>query len=208
MESLPKDVVQEMALNLSPADLIEFCTSSKKYNKILCESETFWRRKLEKDYPEVVYQVQHKIGGDVSIVVKRIKNPKELYINKFKHISQELEEAIERIIRRFYGEHFRAFFTEKYKTDFLKSLYTAFQKVQDLTGDEVDNQEEIIAEHSRNFLPVHTANMDFAFDEEENPYSIINDRFESIMTDALFDRSARKTLKEYQEDLNKWKKVN
>ena len=55
MESLPKDVAIEMALNLSPVDLIRFCSASKAQNRI-CNSRDFWRRKLEKDYKKKLLQ--------------------------------------------------------------------------------------------------------------------------------------------------------
>lgn len=39
MEKLPKDVVSEMALNLSQPDLINFCLTSTKQNKEICNNK-------------------------------------------------------------------------------------------------------------------------------------------------------------------------
>lgn len=49
METLPKDILIELALYLPGQDLLSLCRSSKKYNYI-CESNTFWRKKLLTDY--------------------------------------------------------------------------------------------------------------------------------------------------------------
>jgi hypothetical protein len=49
METLPKDVRIEIAMNLKPYELINFCVTEKKQSKEICESEFFWRRKLQRD---------------------------------------------------------------------------------------------------------------------------------------------------------------
>lgn len=49
METLSKDVKFEMALNLSPRDVLSFCLTSKK-NSDICNSDIFWYRKTMHDY--------------------------------------------------------------------------------------------------------------------------------------------------------------
>ena len=206
MESLPKDVLQEMALNLSPVDLIKFCASSQRNNKILCESETFWRRKLEKDYPEEVYDVRRDLNGGLTIVVKRIQSPKEIYIRKFKRISQELEETIEKVIRQFYPASFQNYFTQQYKTDFLKALYKTYEEIQALSFEDSFGGDDILIDRVHIFLP-HNADNLFNEDDED-PYRVIMNAIENISFYAGLNRETRRTLKENWENLQKWKKNN
>ena len=78
MESLPKDVKQKMALDLSPPDLIIFCASGKEINKDICGSDDFWRLKIEKDYSKMFkYYQKHNMT---------FKKPKNTYIRKFTEI--------------------------------------------------------------------------------------------------------------------------
>ena len=48
---LPKDLIRLLALELDKKSLINLCTSSKRFNEILCNDSSFWREKLEKDFP-------------------------------------------------------------------------------------------------------------------------------------------------------------
>ena len=50
-ESLPADVQREIALNMEPKELITTCSTNKEIRKNICNSETFWRNKLYRDYP-------------------------------------------------------------------------------------------------------------------------------------------------------------
>jgi hypothetical protein len=51
MESVPKDLLFDIALNLNTLDLINFCKVQKRHNQYICNSERFWKTKLLKDYP-------------------------------------------------------------------------------------------------------------------------------------------------------------
>ena len=106
MESLPKDVMAEMALNLSAPDLISLCSASKSQNRI-CNSNDFWRRKLEKDYPEELFEF-YKSGTPV-------ENPKQVYINKFTFLSRKIEEFVEEFIEKIFQDNFSKFLSKEYK---------------------------------------------------------------------------------------------
>lgn len=51
MERLPKDVLIMLALDLSNQDILHFCSTSKKINLSICNNNTFWMKKLNKEYP-------------------------------------------------------------------------------------------------------------------------------------------------------------
>ena len=52
LEQLPRDVLWELAINLDYADIIKLCQTNKNLNQKLCQQDTFWRRKLLKEYPD------------------------------------------------------------------------------------------------------------------------------------------------------------
>jgi hypothetical protein len=86
METLSKDIRRQLALKLSPPDLINFCLTSKENNEEICNSKDFWRQKLSIDYPEFFryYQVNNLT----------LSNPKNTYIRKFTGISREIESIV------------------------------------------------------------------------------------------------------------------
>ena len=129
MESLPKDVAIEMALNLSPPDLINFCSASKAQNRI-CNSNDFWRRKLDKDYP-----------GDFAPGTVLI-NAKELYIKRFTYVSREIEEFMENIIRDAFPKNFSRFFNKEYKKELYLKLYKLYEMVKNDEYKETEGDEE------------------------------------------------------------------
>ena len=102
MESLPKDVAIEIALNLSPADLIRFCSASKAQNRI-CNSNDFWRRKLNKDYPETKDKI--------------IEYPREVYIYKFTYAKS-------------FPYKFSKYLTDQYRKDLYFSLNLIYEMVK------------------------------------------------------------------------------
>ena len=129
MESLPKDVAIEMALNLSPPDLINFCSASKAQNRI-CNSNDFWRRKLDKDYP-----------GDFAPGTV-LKNAKELYIKRFTYVSRRIEEFMENIIREAFPKNFSRFLNPEYKKELYLKLYKLYEMVKNEEYKEDGESEE------------------------------------------------------------------
>ena len=58
MELLPKDVLLMMAIDdMDYLSIINLCKTNPHYNTILCNNPDFWRRKLQRDYPNL--NVQH-----------------------------------------------------------------------------------------------------------------------------------------------------
>jgi len=50
METLPKDILISIALNLDLPQIIQFCKTDKYHNNVICESRNFWNRKLLQDF--------------------------------------------------------------------------------------------------------------------------------------------------------------
>ena len=51
MESLSKDTLILLAMELDYADILKFCQTSKKINRYVCKNNDFWRNKLYLTYP-------------------------------------------------------------------------------------------------------------------------------------------------------------
>ena len=106
METLSKDLKRELALKLSPPDLINFCLSNKGLNKEICDSKDFWRQKLIIDYPKVFnYYNDNKL-----III----NPKNLYIRK----STEVFRMIEKFVKEEFGAE-----KEREREEIIYNLY-------------------------------------------------------------------------------------
>ena len=48
METLPRDIVSVIALELDLPDILNYCLSKSNFN--ICNNESFWIRKLDKDF--------------------------------------------------------------------------------------------------------------------------------------------------------------
>lgn len=51
-EDLPNDVIRQMALDLTSEDIFNLCLTNKRFNKVICDDENFWRNKLKRDFPQ------------------------------------------------------------------------------------------------------------------------------------------------------------
>ena len=51
MDTLSKDVLVLLAMELNYTDIIKFCSTSKNINKYVYQNNDFWRNKLYKEYP-------------------------------------------------------------------------------------------------------------------------------------------------------------
>ena len=51
METIPKDVLIKIALELDYIDILRWCVSNKYVNEKVCKNTNFWRDLLYKDYP-------------------------------------------------------------------------------------------------------------------------------------------------------------
>jgi len=184
MDTLPKDVISEMALNLSPPDLISFCASSKKQNKIICQSETFWRRKLEKDYPEE-YLDFYETGIP-------IKNPRQVYINRFTFISREIENFVDEFIEIVFP-NFKNFLNKEYKYQLFKAIYSIYEETKQLekNDDYEDKSHDIITTYIYKFIP---EGMEFQ-EDEKNPEVFIPTFIDYLLIHDSVNKEKRKLVR-------------
>lgn len=128
MDKFPKELVEEVGLKLPPADLIRLCSTSTQYNRLLCNSNSFWLRKLRYDYPDEMQKV-----GDVPI-----PNPKNIYMRRFIYVTEKIEAFMNKFIEIIWG-YFSQYLNEKFK----KNLYQALYKIYKIVNDEFTEEDEI-----------------------------------------------------------------
>ena len=51
MELLSKDEIIQIALRLEMEHLLNYCLTSRRFNKFVCENDKYWWRRLNQDYP-------------------------------------------------------------------------------------------------------------------------------------------------------------
>lgn len=54
LDTLPKNVLYGLALDLKPKELYKLCLTNKKLDELICNNDNFWKEKLYKDYPETI----------------------------------------------------------------------------------------------------------------------------------------------------------
>lgn len=54
MERFDKNLLRLMAIELDMPSLIKFCKTNKRINKEVCQSQDFWRNKLNKEFPNTI----------------------------------------------------------------------------------------------------------------------------------------------------------
>lgn len=91
--NLPFDIQRQIALELEPYDLISFCASNQNINREICNSNEFWRLKMQKDFPEIWSYFLN--SGMV------MKQPKNTYIRNFIGISKIIEKETDRFMYRY-----------------------------------------------------------------------------------------------------------
>ena len=121
-EDLPHDIKRQIALEFPAPYLIELCTKYPQIGKGVCESNDFWRLKLQRDFPTYFkYFTDHNIS---------IKNPKNAYMRKVAYISENLEYIS--------NKHFPHFTDSERKVMFVR-LYNFYQEVlnKNIAPDEI-----------------------------------------------------------------------
>ena len=51
-EPLADDTIREIALSLSLKDIAKFCSTSRRFNQVICKDEFFWREKYLRDFSD------------------------------------------------------------------------------------------------------------------------------------------------------------
>ena len=79
MEQTDKNVLIDLALNLDLNSLSNLCKTSKKINEIICANDLFWRKKLNKDYPNTIGKIPNSSNKTFKRVYESLVK-KESYI--------------------------------------------------------------------------------------------------------------------------------
>ena len=106
MDVLPKDIKIQIALELSPPDLLKFCLSKKNNN--ICNSQHLWRRKLERDFQ----------------VVSLSPDPRAEY----SRIITEIQRIADSYMRAEHGS-FAKYLTDEYKQDLYNGIVKMYLKL-------------------------------------------------------------------------------
>ena len=121
MDSLPKELTIEIALNLKPADLVKFCAGNRKISERVCDSKDFWRKKLVQDYPEEMKELKRIV----------INNPKEVYMKRFAFISKSIEDFIPKYLDITFSPANTKRINNVFRKKFYKALYELYIDVSE-----------------------------------------------------------------------------
>ena len=106
MSTPTKEELILIALEFGLDQIWEFCKKSPRYNRAVCESDKFWQRKLNRDFPNI----------------GRVKNPQERY---------EYEDVYETMIRENVYENMIPYInTAKHKQAFIQSVKDIIEKAK------------------------------------------------------------------------------
>lgn len=75
MDFLPKDVLLMMAIDdMDYQTVLRLCQTNTRYNTILCNNPDFWRRKLQRDYPNLNIENVTNYRGLYASLRKFVRN--------------------------------------------------------------------------------------------------------------------------------------
>ncbi len=84
-ERMPKDILQYLAISLDLPEILALYSTSKKFNKYICQKELFWMNKLIKDFDinieEIPIRYKYKNYYEYILRIKRQLKSKEIYLN-------------------------------------------------------------------------------------------------------------------------------
>jgi hypothetical protein len=143
MEKLPNDVLSEIGLKLKPYDLFNFLLVNKKINRI-CNSDYFWRRKIEKDYSYELIDF-YKTG-------LTLKNPKEIYMKNYNFTSQKIYNFISSFIDTYLG-NIKGYLSREYRKNIFLSLHEIQENMSLLPLENVKMQIKYVDDFLSKYLP-------------------------------------------------------
>jgi hypothetical protein len=60
INSLPIELIQQISLDLTYDEIRKFCRTSKRFEKIVCNNDIFWRDKLAQDFPNLPKEIYER----------------------------------------------------------------------------------------------------------------------------------------------------
>jgi len=78
MEALSKDVLFNIATMLDLDDLLNFCSSSDRINRLVCQQDAIWNFKLMKEFPNYKEYINQRGREAYELLIDLVKVKKEL----------------------------------------------------------------------------------------------------------------------------------
>jgi hypothetical protein len=103
INSLPPDVIQKIALDFTYDEIRKLCRVSKRFEKLVCNSDTFWRNKLVRDFPdsrEYIHEVEEPKKEYLLRWINIIDDDMASLIADFKAIKDPLKRRLTHAGRR------------------------------------------------------------------------------------------------------------
>jgi hypothetical protein len=85
IDSLPENVLVDIALEMPLLDILHLCVQNKRMNKMVCENDYFWKLRFEKDFTFKKpndYQGTYKQLYMINVMPISIENIKEMVLKK------------------------------------------------------------------------------------------------------------------------------
>jgi len=74
MDSLNKDVLFNIATMLDLDNLLSFCNSDQRINRLVCQGEAIWNFKLMKEFPDYKSHINQRGREAYELLVALAKN--------------------------------------------------------------------------------------------------------------------------------------
>ena len=105
VKELNRDTLPLLAVELDLPDILNFCRTSKKVNQFVCNNPSFWRQKINRDFPNRIYD------NDDFVRDMYKNNPKRLYslFNSPSKIVQFTKEKYPKLFKNIDHEYFGEF---------------------------------------------------------------------------------------------------
>lgn len=100
--NVPKNVLIQTIIDLDVEDILSLCRTNKKLNQDVCENDTFWAKKLQKDF-----HIRYKSSSP--------RSAKSIY----EQVSYDFDQAVNQILWEGYPRKMRMLLE---KTGYLKEF--------------------------------------------------------------------------------------
>lgn len=180
METLPKNVLFDMALKLSLKDLAKFCILSKRFDEVVCKSNDFWRIKLKQDFNlETKEKNTKKIYEKIlenkdycnNLLLEGTVNPDDFVINSFDEIFEGDDYLVFLFLRSKILFENKLQYPNLHKSIFDKHI----KKINYKYGNKITNLDEFSSEEIETFINILKKNAGNSFQKDIINRMINND---------------------------------
>lgn len=93
METIPRDILIQIALDLNYIDILRWCVSNKYVNEKVCKNQDFWKKMLYRDYPFIPRFESNNFKKLYKLLRETIVSPN--IINKPVYISNNMKQFLQ-----------------------------------------------------------------------------------------------------------------